>query len=120
MGKSYCGPAFGSLGADRETPINRQNKIKNLNCCVQPLYDRARLWELLPTALVNLGPEPGATRILVQRLASALRRERARAGMHNYDLGRHMALWRAHGAEAARLRSLTTKGSGPPARKNPA
>ncbi len=73
------------------------------------LYVRARhLPRVLPLMAGQCdGPEPDTTRLIVRRLAQALRRERAlgRAGHWTYDLNRHMALTQAWKAESGALRS---------------
>jgi len=76
-------------------------------------YDRARC---LPRVLPMLagdcrGPEPETTRLIVRKLADALRRERrlGRAGHWAYDLNRHIALaqaWKAE-TETAALQNST-------------
>ena len=73
----------------------------------QPInYVRSSLPGIIPVDLNDIGFEPDATRVIVKRLAGALRRERARAGHWTYDLKRHIDLLRAHSAENARLREF--------------
>jgi hypothetical protein len=73
------------------------------------LYERARnLPRVLPLMAGRCeGPEPDTTRLIVRRLADALRRERrlGRAGHWTYDLNRHMALAQAWKAETEALRA---------------
>ena len=73
------------------------------------LYERARnLPRVLPLMAGQCeGPEPDTTRLIVRRLAQALRRERrlGRAGHWTYDLNRHIALTQAWKAESEALRS---------------
>ena len=71
---------------------------------------------LLPLAGADLsGPEPATTRVIVAKLAGALRSERARgrAGHWTYDLNRHIALNQAHAAERAHLAEFARTGDGP-------
>lgn len=54
-----------------------------------------------------------AAQAVLREIASALRRERARAGHWTYDLDRHIALLVAHRAEQARaerIRAATQRG----------
>jgi hypothetical protein len=73
------------------------------------LYERARnLPRVLPLMAGRCeGPEPDTTRLIVRRLADALRRERrlGQAGHWTYDLNRHMALAQAWKAESQALRA---------------
>ncbi|MDP2357112.1 MAG: hypothetical protein Q8M31_13770 [Beijerinckiaceae bacterium] len=73
------------------------------------LYERAKnLVRVLPLMAGHCdGPEPDTTRLIVRRLAQALRRERrlGRAGHWTYDLNRHIALTQAWKAESEALRS---------------
>lgn len=70
------------------------------------VYERKRL-----SRLIAIGPdeinaaEPAATRLIVLRLAQALRGERARgkAGHWTYDLNRHIGLAQAYRSECERL-----------------
>ena len=68
-----------------------------------PRYDRSRLSSLIPIDIARIAAGPEATAVLVQRLVSALRSQRAQAGRGNYDLNRHVGLLQAHAAECARL-----------------
>ncbi len=73
------------------------------------LYERAKnLVRVLPLMAGDCqGPEPETTRLIVRRLAQALRRERrlGRAGHWTYDLNRHIALAQAWKAESEALRA---------------
>jgi len=66
-------------------------------------YDRAALSRLIPVDVEAIAPGAAATQAIVDRLARALRGERARAGHWTYDLNRHIGLAQAHTAERARL-----------------
>jgi hypothetical protein len=70
-------------------------------------YDRRlHLPRLLPLAPAELADDsPAATRVILRRLARALRNERnrGRAGHWTYDLNRHIALSQAYAGERRRL-----------------
>lgn len=72
------------------------------------LYARQRILHRLlrgfPTDFPEM--EPDRTRLIVRRLAAALRAERAlgRAGHWTYDINRHIALRQAYLAESLALR----------------
>lgn len=76
----------------------------------RPTYERRRaLPRLLPVTDGELATDDAhAARMLVARLARALRseRQRGRAGHWSYDLNRHIALAQALGAERHRLERL--------------
>ena len=63
-----------------------------------------RLLPLLPSELAD--DSPAASRMILRRLARALRNERnrGRAGHWTYDLNRHIALAHAYAGEKRRLR----------------
>ena len=69
--------------------------------------DRAALTGLIPIDPHEIPEGLAGCQWLISRLASALRRERARAGHWTYDLNRHAGLRRALEAEEARRRALT-------------
>jgi hypothetical protein len=76
-------------------------------------YERARcLPRVLPMLAGNChGPEPETTRLIVRKLADAIRRERrlGRAGHWAYDLNKHLALTQAWEAESRQAKSWKTK-----------
>jgi len=76
-------------------------------------YERARC---LPRVLPLLagtcqGPEPETTRLIVRKLAEAIRRERrlGRAGHWAYDLNKHVALTQAWEAERRQAKNWQGK-----------
>ena len=76
-------------------------------------YERARcLPRVLPMLAGNChGPEPETTRLIVRKLADAIRRERrlGRAGHWAYDLNKHIALTQAWAAESQQAKSQQIK-----------
>jgi hypothetical protein len=106
------------LGLNSYTPHMRRRAGEAIEADVArgaALYNRARnLPRVLPLMTGRCeGPEPDTTRLIVQRLADALRRERrlGRAGHWTYDLNRHMALAQAWKAESDALRAVRSRPS---------
>jgi hypothetical protein len=69
--------------------------------------DRAALPRLIPIDPNEISEGLDGCELVIGRLASALRRERARAGHWTYDLDRHLGLRQALEAEQARRRAMT-------------
>ena len=68
--------------------------------------ERAALPGLMPIDPNEIPDGIAGSQWLIERIAAALRRERARAGHWTYDLERHIGLRRAPDAEKARRKAL--------------